>query len=177
MLDTMATEIVRRRRDYSAGLKEQILLECAQPGASVAKIAMTHGINANIVHGWRKLAREANALMLPAPSFVQVTVAAEDRAAAPARQIDLEVRRGSFDSQPELADDRGGRSGYLATRAPALIRIEAIWLSVEPLDMRAGTDTALARVVHVFGAARPHHAYLFANKRVGADSNLTRRAD
>ena len=90
----MATEIVRRRRDYSAGLKEQILLECAQPGASVAKIAMTHGINANIVHGWRKLAREANALMLPAPSFVQVTVAAEDRAAAPDQQIDLEVRRG-----------------------------------------------------------------------------------
>jgi transposase len=31
--------------------------------------------------------------------------------------------------------------------------------------MRAGTDTALARVVKVFGAARPHHAYLFANKR------------
>lgn len=47
----------------------------------------------------------------------------------------------------------------------ALIRIEAIWLATEPLDMRAGTDTALARVVRVFGAARPHHAYLFANKR------------
>ena len=31
--------------------------------------------------------------------------------------------------------------------------------------MRAGTDTALARVVKVFGAARPHHAYLFVNKR------------
>lgn len=46
-----------------------------------------------------------------------------------------------------------------------MIRIEAIWLSVEPLDMRVGTDTALARVVQVFGAARPHHAYLFANKR------------
>ncbi|WP_454256863.1 IS66 family insertion sequence element accessory protein TnpB [Pseudoxanthomonas mexicana] len=31
--------------------------------------------------------------------------------------------------------------------------------------MRAGTETALARVVAVFGAARPHHAYLFANRR------------
>ena len=31
--------------------------------------------------------------------------------------------------------------------------------------MRAGTDTALARVVAVFGAARPHHAYCFANRR------------
>lgn len=47
----------------------------------------------------------------------------------------------------------------------ALIHIEAVWLAIQPLDMRAGTDTALARVVQVFGAAHPHHAYLFANKR------------
>lgn len=46
-----------------------------------------------------------------------------------------------------------------------MIRLEAVWLAVEPLDMRAGTETALARVVNVFGAARPHHAYLFANRR------------
>jgi transposase len=46
-----------------------------------------------------------------------------------------------------------------------VIRIDAVWLATEPLDMRAGTDTALARVVSVFGCARPHHAYLFANRR------------
>jgi transposase len=46
-----------------------------------------------------------------------------------------------------------------------MIRIEAVWLAAEPLDMRAGTESALARVVKVFGAARPHHAYLFANRR------------
>ena len=31
--------------------------------------------------------------------------------------------------------------------------------------MRAGVDTALARVVNVFGEARAHNAYLFVNKR------------
>ena len=46
-----------------------------------------------------------------------------------------------------------------------MIRIDAAWLATTPLDMRAGTDTALARVVAVFGAAHPHHAYLFANRR------------
>jgi transposase len=46
-----------------------------------------------------------------------------------------------------------------------MIRIDQVWLSVAPLDMRAGTESALARVVGVFGSARPHHAYLFANKR------------
>ena len=46
-----------------------------------------------------------------------------------------------------------------------MIRIDAVWLAVEPVDMRAGTEAALARVVNVFGAAHPHHAYLFANRR------------
>lgn len=46
-----------------------------------------------------------------------------------------------------------------------MIRIERIWLAVDPMDMRAGLDTTLARVVRVFGAAHPHHAYVFANRR------------
>ena len=37
-----------------------------------------------------------------------------------------------------------------------MIRIDSIWLATEPMDMRAGTDTAMARVVAVFGAAQPH---------------------
>ncbi len=46
-----------------------------------------------------------------------------------------------------------------------MIRVDAVWFAVEPLDMRAGADTALVRVVNVFGEARAHHAYLFMNKR------------
>ena len=45
-----------------------------------------------------------------------------------------------------------------------MIRIDAAWLATQPLDMRAGTDTALARVVAVFGAAHPHTAYLAARR-------------
>ena len=46
-----------------------------------------------------------------------------------------------------------------------MIRVDALWLSIAPLDMRAGMDTLLTQVVRVFGEARPHHAYLFANRR------------
>ncbi len=35
--------------------------------------------------------------------------------------------------------------------------------------MRAGVDTLLARVVKVFGAVRPHHAYLFAQPAFDAN--------
>lgn len=44
-----------------------------------------------------------------------------------------------------------------------MIRIDAMWLAAEPVDMRAGADRLLARVVQVFGAAKAHHGYLFAN--------------
>ena len=46
-----------------------------------------------------------------------------------------------------------------------MIRIDAVWLGVEPLDMRAGTEATLARVVRVFGEVRAHHAYVFVNRR------------
>ena len=46
-----------------------------------------------------------------------------------------------------------------------MIRIDAMWLAVEPIDMRAGADRLLMTVVRVFGAAQAHHGYLFANAR------------
>lgn len=46
-----------------------------------------------------------------------------------------------------------------------MIRIDTMWLCVQPLDMRAGADRLLARVVEVFGCAQAHHGYLFANAR------------
>ena len=33
-----------------------------------------------------------------------------------------------------------------------MIRIDSIWIATEPMDMRTGTETALARVIAVFGA-------------------------
>ena len=44
------------RRRHSAELKARILEACDRPGASVARIAMEHGINANVVHKWRQRA-------------------------------------------------------------------------------------------------------------------------
>ena len=47
-----------------------------------------------------------------------------------------------------------------------MIWVDAVWLAVEPLDLRIGLESALARVVAVFGAAQPHHAYPFTNRQV-----------
>jgi transposase len=46
-----------------------------------------------------------------------------------------------------------------------MVRIDSLWLAVEPMDMRAGAERLLASVVQVFGSAQAHHGYLFANAR------------
>lgn len=48
----------RRFRLHPVELRQQVLDECAQPGASVAKVALAHGLNANLVHLWRKQQRD-----------------------------------------------------------------------------------------------------------------------
>ena len=78
------------RRRHGAELKAQILGECAQPGASVASIAMSHGINANVVHKWR---RQANAGSVPVASFIPVALPMP--AVAPQQDIRVELRRGA----------------------------------------------------------------------------------
>lgn len=88
----MTTDKKRTRRNNSPALKAAILTECEAAGASVAKVAMAHGINANIVHGWRKAARERTAQPVAAPSFVPLTIEA---APAADRRIEVQARRGA----------------------------------------------------------------------------------
>jgi len=90
----MEAEDSRKRRRYSRELKAQILAECEAAGASVAKVALGHGINANIVHGWRKLARQAQVAMAPQSQFVAVSVAPAQPVQVEQHGIDVEVRRG-----------------------------------------------------------------------------------
>lgn len=82
----------KTRRRYGAELKQQILSQCAEPGASVASIALSHGINANVVHKWRRQAGGALPA-LQAPAFVPVPL--PPAASSPAPDIRIELRRGA----------------------------------------------------------------------------------
>lgn len=46
-----------------------------------------------------------------------------------------------------------------------MLRIDALWLCTQPMDMRSGAQRLLAAVVTTLGEARAHHGYLFANAR------------
>lgn len=87
------------RRRHSAQFKRRVLSECERPGASVAAVALSHGINTNLVHKWRRRQRPVGAVD---PSFIPVTlnepaapVAPVVTAPAEASCIEVDVRRGA----------------------------------------------------------------------------------
>ena len=84
-----------RRRRYGAAMKAQILAECERPGASIAAVAMAHGVNANLVHKWRARAakRQDTAVTAPNISFVPVPLQ-EAGITSELTELRIELRRG-----------------------------------------------------------------------------------
>ncbi len=109
IMHAMACESIAqrpKRRYYSPKLKGQVVAQCQVRGASVAGVALAHGINANIVHRWLReqiaqrmpAARNefmALALALPLkPAAVQQPAPAPaSKPANPSCDIRVEVRR------------------------------------------------------------------------------------
>lgn len=94
-----------RRRSHSAEFKGKVIQACAEPGASVAAVALAHGLNANLVRRWlhgRGVDR-VSALVLKAGQTAEQPRAAAVGAFLPvqldqrpaATDIRLELRRGS----------------------------------------------------------------------------------
>ena len=89
---------------------------CSEPGASVAAVARSFGLNDNLVHQWRRGRGSAvRATVDAVPAFVALTLPAaplpEPAPAAPIGDIRVEVKRGTLsvavtwpgNAAPELA--------------------------------------------------------------------------
>ena len=96
------------RRPHSKELKARVLAECAQPGASVAAIALTHDLNANLVHKWRRAAdaarvqgaalaqrEQSGGAGAGADTFIALTLPPPRPTAATTPDIRIELRRGA----------------------------------------------------------------------------------
>lgn len=99
--DTMANAVLVKRplrRQYSQQMKIEIVQQCRQSGASVAGVALSHGINANIVHRW--LREHSGAIVVAQPqAFIPLKLEQPmqqgSSASAPSADIRVEVRRGA----------------------------------------------------------------------------------
>ena len=96
------------RRVHRAEFKAQVLAECRQPGASVAAVAIAHGLNPNVVRKWlsgqnlkrMSAAMPATSLRVQPLQFVPVELARSEHRLAniPASQPDIriEIERGGL---------------------------------------------------------------------------------
>jgi len=55
-----------QRRTYSKSFKSGVVKECAEPGASIANIALGYGLNANLLHKWIRLHTQETKAIKPA---------------------------------------------------------------------------------------------------------------
>jgi transposase len=102
----------KQRRRHSATFKGQVLAACAEPGASVAAVALAFKLNDNLVHQWRRGRRAPKApgvasmgIAEAPPRFVELTVSpppppAPAPPASPpgptSEMITLEFKRGAL---------------------------------------------------------------------------------
>jgi len=107
-VDTVGSSLTIKHRApktfYEPSLKARVVAECSRAGASIAGIALDHGLNANMVHrwldeyeagiGWAKcVVREAQFVPIAMePSAVMQEPAASH--ALPSGFIEIEVTRG-----------------------------------------------------------------------------------
>ena len=59
MNDLSVTKPYQRRRRFSREFKAQIVAQCQEPGASVSRISLDNGLNANMVRRWMSEAQRA----------------------------------------------------------------------------------------------------------------------
>jgi transposase len=100
----MTSESGKTRRRYGAQFKAMVLAQCDEPGMSVAQVAMSHGINDNVVHRWRQMARQQLAARPTTPGvqrsleqsagFMPLALPAPDAPQAKT-EVHLDIKRGA----------------------------------------------------------------------------------
>lgn len=96
----------RTHRTYKPEFKAQLVAACQQPGASIAALAVQHGMNANVLHRWLKEHQHNGRHQLtsmPAiatspsqtPSFIPLALPAAPPVAN-AQEVKVELCKGSL---------------------------------------------------------------------------------
>lgn len=88
-MDTIEPKKRTRVRAYPPDFKARVVAESEQPGASVAKVALAHGLNANMLHTWRREARGSGGRPDRKPEFVPLALPAPVPPSGGAIRIEL----------------------------------------------------------------------------------------
>ena len=71
MNNVSVTRPYRKRRQYTAEFKAQLVAECQRPGTSVSRVALDNDLNANLLRRWIGESKQADKSLSPA--FVPIS--------------------------------------------------------------------------------------------------------
>ena len=79
-MDTIDTSAAagRGRRQHSVEFKQRVVQACQQPGISIAAVALSHGLNANLLRRWVVQQSAAPALLIAPQPMAPLAPTAHD---------------------------------------------------------------------------------------------------
>ena len=104
-MNTTALPKPKRRRRHTAQFKARVVSECLQPNISIAGVALSNGLNANLLRRWIEQHRGEDGSVQPVPAvgasnpgsrcgeFVALSMANHSTAVEAAKSIRIEIER------------------------------------------------------------------------------------
>ena len=134
------------RRRYEAASKERLVAACLEPGVSVSRLALDHGVNANLLRKWIKKNRAARSLP-PSPPSAFIPVRLEETAE---RALSRQGSMATVDL-PATCDEAGGSEprGIPALSCPT--KVSASLPNGVTLALECGDMDALTAVIGALG--------------------------
>jgi transposase-like protein len=120
-------KLSRSTRNGIEPFKAEVLQACNQPGVSIAAVALTHGLNANLVRRWMN-GRDLGSVVCPAPA-VATAPTASSSAALPVQSSFLAVQLAEQSAHsPDIRLELHRAGATVSVRWPAHAAACGAWL-------------------------------------------------
>jgi transposase len=125
------------RRRYDPVSRERLVAACLEPGVSVSRLALEHGVNANLVRKWVKRAKQVRSV--PASSaFVSVQVGPDRSLPMQFGSVDM---RSNPKSEPLMTKPEG------VARLSSLAKVDASLPNGVSLTVECSDVDGLAAII------------------------------
>ncbi|RWN48086.1 MAG: IS66 family insertion sequence hypothetical protein [Mesorhizobium sp.] len=133
------------RRRYDPTSKDRLVAACLEPGVSVSRLALEHGVNANLLRKWIKKRTETQSLPPPSsPAFIPVQIeSTSDRAL---------LRQSSMAADlPVTCDEVRGSEPKRAAPFSSPAKVSASLPNGVKLTLECGDVDALTAIIGALG--------------------------
>ncbi|XKM37783.1 IS66-like element accessory protein TnpA (plasmid) [Rhizobium ruizarguesonis] len=128
------------RRRYDPASIDRLVAACLEPGVSVSRLALEHGVNANLVRKWIKKAQQVRSGPV-ASAFIPVQLAADGN---------LPVQRAGWDRHSTSDNDPLKKPGQIGGQSYAA-KVSALLPNGVNLTVECSDVDGLAAIIGALG--------------------------